>query len=322
MAEVLLNLILLFVASFVVYKASGFFVQSLANLSKRTRISKIFLAAFFVGIATSLPETIVSIISTVEGYPALAIGNALGSNIANLSLIIPLIVLIVNKDLKVDLESFSFRHSLFVLTATVLPFALILDRSLSLMDAFFLIVMFFLYSSYIFYYKKNKVGVFSFLNKIKDLFVEQHFWKDIFVFLFSLFTLILGSYVIVRLAEVLSRQLSLGFLEVGALLVAVGTSLPEFFVGLSAFRKKESDIVFGEILGSLVTNANLVVGLSALRTQVVLIDLTSYTLMTMFLFFVMILFYIFSLTQRKLQRSEAVMLLVVYALFVFLIRLV
>lgn len=322
MGEVFLNVVLLFLTSFVVYKAAAFFVQALVNLSKRTRLSKFFLAAFFVGIATSLPEIFIAVISTVAGYPVLAIGNALGSNIANLSLIIPLIVLIINKDLRIDLESFSFRHSLFVLTATVLPFSLILDRSLSLMDAFFLIIMFFLYSSYIFYYKNEKVGIFSFLEKIKDLFVEKHFWKDVFVLVFSVLTLILGSYVIVKLAGVLSDQVGLGYLEIGAVLVAVGTSLPEFFVGLSAFRKKEADIVFGEILGSLVTNANLVVGLSALRNQVVLVDLTSYTLMTMFLFFIMVLFYIFSLTQKRLKRSEAAVLLIVYALFVFLIRLV
>ena len=318
MVDVLINITLLFIISFVLYKAATFFVHSLQNLTKDRPISRFFLAAFFIGIATSLPEMFISVLSGFEGYPELAVGNALGSNITNLALVVPLIILFTQKSLKVDTESFSLRNALLILSATLLPFVLLLDRSLGFTDAVFLFFMFIIYSSYIFYHKHEKYGFFSLLEKIKEVFNHKDNWKDLVVIFFSLLTLILGSAAVVRVSVRLSHLLETELFVIGAVLVAVATSLPELLVGLAAARKKDSDIVFGEILGSLVTNANLVVGLAALKKPVVFIDLTSYTFSTLFLFFTFVLFYIFSLTQKKITKLEAGILLSVYMLFVFI----
>ncbi len=315
------KLFLLFSAGFVVYKASEIFVLSVKSLSRDGLLGKFFLASIFAGIATSLPEIFVAFSSSFEGYPTLSIGNALGSNIADLGLVVPLAILLTGTVAKVDKESFNLRSSLLVLAATVLPFMLVLDRVLSFYDGIFLLAMFFIYTFYVFE-KKKEHGFFSFLGRLKKALFHPDFWKGILGVALSLVVLVFGSDAIVRLTLLIGEELGISPFLSGLVFVALATSLPELFVATSALAKGESAIFFGDILGSLVTNANLVIGLSALKRPVVFLDLSDYAVSTIVLFGIMALFYLFSLTKRKIEKWEAIVLFSVYLLFLFLERVI
>ncbi len=314
---ILFKVFLLFSAALVVYKASEFFILSLKKLSKDGLLGKFFLASIFAGVATSLPEIFVSLSSSFEGYPHLSIGNAIGSNIADISFVIPLAIFLSGREVKIDDESFSLRSALLVLAATVLPFMLVLDRVLSFYDGIFLIFMFFVYSIYVFKGKKER-GIFSFLRRFKEALADSSFWKGLVGVVLSLAILVVGSDVIVKLSVDISHNLGLSVFVTGVVFVALATSLPELFVATVALAKGEAAVFFGDILGSLVTNANLVIGLSVLRRAVVFLDLTSYAVSVIALFIAMGLFYAFSFTKKKIERWEGAVLFAAYLIFLFL----
>jgi len=315
--SVMFKIFLLFTTAFFVYKASEVLIYSFKLLTKDGFLEKFFVAAIFAGIATSLPEIFVAISSSLENVPSLSIGNALGSNIADLAFVVPLAIFLSGNIARVNRENFSRKNALLLLTSTVLPFMLVLDRVLSFYDGLFLIFMFFVYAVYLFS-KKDRHGLFSFLGRVRRMLSKPHFWKGIFGLFVSLVILIIGSEVIVKLALSLSSDLDLSVFVAGLVFVALSTSLPELFVATAALAKGEDEIFFGDILGSLVTNANLVIGLSVLRRPVVFLDLSSYAVSVVILFLVLALFYIFALTKRKIEKWEAAVLFASYLLFLIL----
>ena len=315
--SIMFKLFLLFATAFVVYKASEGLVYSLKQMTKDGLLGKFFMAAIFAGVATSLPEIFVAISSSFENVPSLSIGNALGSNIANLSFVVPLAIFLSGKVAKVNKENLSRKSALLILTSTVLPFMLVLDRVLSFFDGLFLAFMFFVYAVYLFG-RKTEHGLFSFLRVIKKAFLQPHFWKGLFGVVLSLIVLVLGSDVIVRLSMSLAEDLGLSLFVAGLVFVALSTSLPELFVATAALAKEEEEIFFGDILGSLITNANLVIALSVLRRPVVFLDLSSYAVSVLILFLVLVLFYIFALTKRRIEKWEAAVLFSAYILFLIL----
>lgn len=315
------KIFLLFSVGIVVYKASEVLISSIKSLSKDGLLGKFFLASLFAGIATSLPEVFVALSASYEGYPSLSIGNALGSNIVNLGFVVPLAIFLAGKGIDVKKESFNLRNILLVLSATVFPFMLVLDRVLSFYDGLFLIAMFFIYVFYIFE-KKEGHGFLSILGRIKKTFLHPDFWKGMVGIIASLLILVLGSDIMVKLTLSIGEELNITPFLSGLVFVALATSLPELFVATSAIAKGESTIFFGDILGSLVTNANLVIALSTLAKPVVFLDLSDYAISTVFLFIIMALFYVFALTKRRIEKWEAVVLLACYVLFLILEKII
>ena len=316
---ILFAIIAVFVLCFILYKASEVFIHSIKALSDDGFLSKFFLASIFGGIATSIPEIFIGIASSLEKKPEIAIGNALGSNIADLSLVLPLAVLLLNQAININKEEISLKNAFLLLSSSFLPFLLAIDGSLSRVDGLFLIGMFFIYTFYIFQKRPSGIfGLFSFLKKISHEFHRKLIGKEFLSLLISLFTLIFTSDLLVRTTLFLSQALQIKIFLLSLFLIAVGTSLPELFVALQALRKHENAILFGDIFGSLVTNANLVVGLAGFIHPINFASLSTYTLSIIILFLSFILFTLFSFTKRKLEVWEAIVLLSLYVIFFIL----
>lgn len=317
---VLLAIISVFLLCFILYKAAKLFIDSIRIIADDGLLSKFLLASIFGGVATSVPEIFVGISAALEKKPTVALGNALGSNIADLALVVPLVVLISGSALKVGKEEFSVKNIFLILASSLLPFLLAVDGGISRIDGLFLTTMFFVYIIYLFQKRPRRLsfGIFSFLRKFNHQLRKKDVRRAFGLLFLSLLILIIASDLLVKIAVFLSWMLQMRIFLVSIFLLALGTSLPELFVSIGAVKSKDEAILFGDIFGSLITNANLVIGISALINPLSLTNFSQYTVSILALFFSFVLFIVFSYTKSKIEKWESLVMISVYLIFFLL----
>jgi len=302
--------------SFILYKASDYLVGAIHDLSGKTIFSVFFLASIFTGVATSIPELFVGITSAVEKNSEFGFGNAIGSNIANIALIMPIAILVSGMVLNIKRAHFSRQTILILLTASLFPFLLGADGTLSRIDGIFLLFLFFVYAIYIF--NKRPSGVYGFRNvlaRIVTSIEDKNIARAAIVAIGSTILMMFAAHFLLKSSLLLAHLLGIQPFLVALFIVAPGTSLPELFVAMVAIRKKEIDVLYGDIYGSLVANANLVVGLTALASPIRISVFSHYSLSIAALIITFSLFFIFSFTKRRFEKWEAIVLLGIYILF-------
>lgn len=299
------------------YKASEWLVRAIRILGDEGIFGIFFLSSIFVGVATSLPELFIAVNAAFAQTPQLYFGNIMGTNIADLAVVFPLAVLFIPIAVRVKRQEFSSRTVLLLITSTLFPFVLALDGLLSRWDGVFLVALFVLYSVYIFSHNTSRdVGFTSLWHRARRIFQrEESIYKAGIVVVFSVFVLIVASRLIVKNALLLTATMPISPFLVGLFILAPGTALPELFVGLAAARKKEVDILYGDIFGSLITNANLVIGISSIIYPFRFVMLPEHALSLLALFGAFVLFVTFTFTKREFARWEAVALILFYIIF-------
>ena len=238
------------------------FVGGSAALARHFGMPPLLIGMVIVGFGTSAPEMSVSALSAIEGNPALALGNAYGSNIANIALILGLAALIS----PIAVHSAVLRKELPILTlVTFLAGSLLWDGRLSRTDAWILLLVFAGFMGW---------TIWQGLRRREDTLaseVEQAFKTEpmplgraFFWLVVGLVVLIASSRLLVWGAVSLSRGFGVSDLVVGLTIVAIGTSLPELASSLIAARKGEHDIALGNVLGSNLFNTLAVVGIAGM----------------------------------------------------------
>ncbi|KZK75116.1 MAG: calcium:proton antiporter [Pelodictyon luteolum] len=264
------------------------FVEGSASLADHFGLPPLLIGMVIVGFGTSAPEMAVSALASLEGNPDLAIGNAYGSNITNIALILGLTALIS----PIKVESKILRKELPVLAAiTALAAFQIRDGYLSGMDALVLLGVFagmLTLTVVAGLYKKNDP-----LADEIDLELDIHAMplsRSLFFLGIGLVLLVLSSRMLVWGAVGIAAELGVSSLVIGLTVVAVGTSLPELATSVVATRKGEHDIALGNVLGSNIFNTLMVVGLAgviqpfAIQPEVFLRDIPVMALLTVLLF--------------------------------------
>jgi len=292
----------------------------LDEITERTKINAFGITAFFLALATSLPELFVAITAAMRGNPEIAIGNVLGSNIANLSLILGGAALI-SGSVKAN-DKFINGEVFHTFLAGSLPFLLLLDGDLTRFDGLMLLVVYMLYNMTVLHErrqeivkreKKEAIWWKRWWAQISDRDVERSMGKIVI----GVALLILSADMLVRLAEQVAVRMNIPMVLVGLVLVALGTSLPELSFEIVALRKKEAEMALGNILGSVVANSTLILGVTVLIHPLVLHDgLKPYLLATLAFIFVFVFFWLFVRTKQRLDRWEGLVLVIIYWVFV------
>ena len=280
-------------------------------------LGKFLLASIFAGIATSVPEIFVAVTAALEGSPNIGFGNAIGSNIANLGLVFALGVLLSPHLFRVHRQDFSLRTIFLLLTSCLFPFLLALDGSLSRVDGAFLMALFLLYSLFIFNKQADthKPGFFNFLYRLEHFLQKGEVKRQLLHVVLALTVLMISSHFMVKSAVFLSTVLNIRPFLIAVFVLAPGTSLPELFVAIASIKKREIDVLYGDLFGSMITNANLVIGLSSVITPYYLKVFPEYLLSLLGLLIIFVLFVVFSLSKNRFEKWEALVLLGVYLLF-------
>ena len=277
-----------------------------------TMLAEIFgmseMAAGFIllSVSTSLPELSVSVIASVMGEGGLSLGNVLGSNIANLTIIIGLAVVLSGVEVLIE-ESSQKELVQFLFLSSIIPLFVIQRGSLSLVLGLALIILFLYFSVTI----SKKAPETRALQKVRKMDKAKTILKFlvciIAVIAISKFTVDSG----IRMAEFFNVPPSV----IGATIVAFGTSLPELTTTIQAFRKKLHGMALGNIFGSCITNITLILGSSALLS----FSEVNVTATGSLMFFVLLstLFLWYTINTRKIiSRKRAYILIGVYVFFI------
>lgn len=287
-------------------------LKSAVGLSFRLNISKIIVGLTVVSFATSLPELIVSVQAALDGYPDIAVGNVIGSNIGNIGLVLG-VVLLINA-IQVDKSFFATDWPTKMIASTLLFVFLIIDGNLSRVEGFIFITLLIVFLIYL--VKQNK----KIIVEIPEVKEEAMSYLKIFGFLaIGGLALWLGSDLLVKGAVNLAIIFSVPERVIALTVVSIGTSIPELASSIIASLKKENDISIGNIIGSNIFNILSVLGITAIISPIKKIDANIMTQdIYWMLGFAIILLPLVLLPKRgSLSFKEGILLLTGYSVFIY-----
>jgi len=316
---VTMQVALLIVFCLTLVKSTEIIVVAVRNLARRSRLGTFSVTAFILALATSLPELVVGITASIEGLPEVVLGNILGSNIADISLVIGGAAIAAGS-LRVSGAALK-RDIYMTFGAAILPVLLIADHVLSAADGLVLLVVYVFFVMTILRKHAREVGEQAMSESpMKRLLLtvsKRGGRTDLLKFLLGVGFLVLSSHMVVQLAQDISLGLKLPILLVGLFLVAVGTSLPELVFEMKAVLAHQTSMAYGDLLGSIVANATLITGVSAVIHPIRLDNgLTPYYTAIGVFVLLYLLFILFGRSKSKLTRWEGMILLFVYFGFV------
>ena len=257
MLELGLNFLLFFLGCVFLYYSSDFLIEKSALISKSLQISPIIIGATVIALGTSLPELLVSLYSifspVVKDSSSIVIGNILGSNIANISLVIGFCVLFY----KLIFEGDILKDLLFILLLGLYALAcLFYQIHITYLHGIILLLLFI---GYIYYLISNNK-----IDKIEKENVSINWLGSIVIIILSIIGLALGTELVVKNAIGIANILNIDELAISITILALGTSLPELFSCMIAIKNKHYNLLLGNVIGSNVINIVFVLGFSSL----------------------------------------------------------
>ncbi|MDK2835201.1 MAG: cation:H+ antiporter [Methanolobus sp.] len=290
-------------------KGADWFVESAVSISEKSGIPKIIVGATIVSFATTSPEFAVSVTAVYMGHVDLSVGNAVGSAICNIGLVLGLIIAI--RAIDVDKHGF-VRKGAFMLISGLLLILTTLDEVLSSFDGILLLLVF---VGFMYYNYKLQRAVFDGEGNKRERTPLLDMKKDLLLFVTGALMVVLGSRILVDAGIAVAEWLGVPQMLIGLTLVALGTSLPELITAVSSTLKGHQDISIGNILGANIMDITLILGVSS---QISYLKIQKQSIMYDFpaMLLIMVLLVIFGITRRKLERWEGGLLLGVYLAYI------
>jgi cation:H+ antiporter len=302
------------IAGFVLLLYGGkFLVKGGVALANRFNVSSLVIGLTVVSFGTSAPELFVSLVAAIKNYPEVAIGNVIGSNIANIALVLALTALII----PIPVRSASVRiDAPFMIAVSFLVWILMLNGILGRFEGLIFIIFLMLYiTGLLWFSKKNKPEV-----REKNNAAQMSLGKIIFLLIIADTGLAFGSDLLVTNASIIAADLGISQRVIAITLVAFGTSLPELTTSVIAALKKEMDISIGNIIGSNIFNILAVLGITSIVKPIpVSQGFLTFDIFWMIGFSVLLLFFILPLKGGILSRPKALILFAGYCIYVYLL---
>ncbi|GIV59466.1 MAG: sodium:calcium antiporter [Rhodothermaceae bacterium] len=234
-------------------------VRGSVGLALRLGLSALVIGLTVVAFGTSSPELVVSVRAATAGESALALGNIVGSNIANIALILGLSALI--RPIQVQLQVIR-REIPVMIAVTLLLGALLLDGVIGRLDGLVLVLGIVAYTGVAYRLARREAAATAFDEAIAP--AARPLWASVTLVLAGLGGLLLGAQLLVRGAVTLAEALGISRAVIGLTVVAVGTSLPELATSVVAAFKREGDVSIGNVVGSNIFNILCILGVAAL----------------------------------------------------------
>ena len=306
----MVNILLLLVGLGLVVLGADWLVNGASSIARRAGISEFVIGLTIVGFGTSCPELVVSLSGAIEGNSDISVGNVVGSNIFNVLFILGLTAMVLpvgmtDKNRRIDIP--------ITLGVTILLVILGITGSMSgpVISRWEGVLMLLVFSAYLFY---------CFKSDSKDEFSETQratlsITKSIALTLTGLAGLIFGGDLFVDSATALSRQIGVSDKFIAVTILAGGTSLPELATSLVAAIKGKEQLALGNILGSNVFNAMLILGLSSVITPLSFASMTIVDIITLVLSAVLLLIWAYTGRKNRIDRREGAAMLLCYVAY-------
>lgn len=308
---------------YILIKGADFLVDGAAAVARRFGISQLLIGITLVGFGTSTPELITSIVAASKNESSLVLGNVIGSNIANVALILGISALIS----PLIIQSVTVRREMpFTIAASVALLVLIYDsffyginNYFSRGDAIILLIFFafFIYFTISEVLSKHKGREFKKLGKevkeameVRKQLTDIGFKKPVSLIFLGMIGVLAGGILVVDNAVIIAGLAGLSTTFIGLTIIALGTSLPELVTSAVAAYKKETDVAVGNIVGSNIFNLLFILSVAGIISPFAITTATvvDVTLMTV----IMIILLIFSFSQRVISRYEGAIFIINY----------
>lgn len=308
--------ILLVVLGFILLVVGGeFLVRSSVALSFKFNISKMVIGMTVVSFATSVPELLVSLQAALSGSPAIAINNVVGSNIANIGLVLGITALVGS--IAVDKSFYKLNWPVMMLFSLALYYFLKNDNELTALEGFILFVGLILFLIILMRGSKKDVVV----EEVNEALAMVSNFKIIIWLIIGGVALYFGSDWLVTGGKQIALSIGVSEAVIGVSLIAVGTSVPELAASIIAAAKQEKAISLGNLIGSNIFNIGTVLGLTAMVKSIPVTEpqILSNDLFWMLGFAFVLLPLVFVIKKFEITRPKGFFLVFAYGVFMFLL---
>lgn len=322
-----MSYVMLIVSLVLLVVGANWLVDGSAAIARRYHISEYIIGATIVGMGTSMPELVVSVVSGIGGHPDIAIGNVVGSNIFNVYLILGITALMM--PIKYTYENITrdiplnIGVSLLALILCALGIRFHGEYGLGRIEGLILIICFALYLWSTMKSERKQQTAKKEGNPLPDSDlvapVETSRYKSMTVcvlaIIFGLGGLIFGGDMFVDSASAIAREWGVSEAIIGLTIVAGGTSLPELVSSIIAVTKNKGQMALGNIVGSNIFNILLILGVSSLIQPLSMGDITFIDWGVMILSAVILMAAAVTFKRNQLDRADAAILLLLYAAY-------
>jgi cation:H+ antiporter len=307
-----MNALFIIIGLVLLVGGGNWLLKSAVALSLRLTIPKIIIGMTVVSLATSAPELIVSVKSAISGFPDLAMGNVIGSNIANLGLV--LAITIILGPINVQPSFYKTDWPMMMLASVIFYFFIIYDGILQGWEGTVMFVMLILFLVFLLRFQKPVV-----LDDLVEDDVPLPLYSIVLFLGIGGFALWGGSELLIKGAVGLAKSFGVSERIIAITIVSIGTSIPELAASVIAMLKKEKAISLGNLIGSNIFNLLAVLGITAMITPVEVQDegLLSNDIYWMLGFSLLILPLVFLPKGLRLGWRDGLVLLIAYLAFVY-----
>lgn len=315
----MLNVILVIIGFVLLIKGADLLVDGAGNIAKRFHIPEIIIGLTIVSIGTSMPELVVSVKSALDGHSDIAVGNVIGSNIANMFLILGVCSVIKSLEFKRETRLIENPFTLFV---TCLLFVLFNNggtENAHLITRFEGIILISLFVIFIIYNaimaKKGESFDVEDGEKQEVIQVEMSMLRAIMYVILGIVGLKFGGDLVVNSCVAIAKSFGISEELISLTIVAISTSLPELITSITATRKGETDMAIGNIIGSNIFNIVLILGVSAILCPINYAVSYNKYMIVLIMGTIMLCLYPFVGTKNKMTRSNGIPFVFIYALY-------
>jgi len=280
-------------------------IKYITRLAASLRISHFSIGFIIMALATSFPELFVGISSALAKNPSISLGNVIGANILDLTLVIAIPALL-GAGIKIKSKTLK-RDSIMMLLTALAPLILTaFDKTLSRSDGVILILIFIVYGWHLFTEKID------FKTNIEKKNTDKII--NILFFLGSIMILFLSSKFVVKFGSEIANGIGLPAIFVGLLFISLGTTLPELTFNIHSVLKKKPDLAVGNSMGSVICNSLLVLGVTSI-IHPIQNGFTIFFTSAIFMILISMLFIFFIKREKGLSITQAIILIILYVLF-------
>lgn len=328
--DAILNILFLLVGFFLLIKGADYFVDGSSTIAKKLKVPSIVIGLTIVAIGTSLPELAVSSMASAKNSNAMALSNVTGSNIFNLLMVLGITALFVNTQVKKSVLKREFPFLLVIsallvfVSADALWFSGIIGKvnifkfangsttigTIERLDGILLLAVFVGFIIWTVSYALTE------RSKQREEIEDEKLMSNLkctFCIIGGAIAIMLGGDLVVESAKSIALAVGMSETLVGLTIVALGTSLPELVTSIIAARKGEADLAVGNVVGSNIANALLVLGVSAAISPVTVTTMNAIDAMVAFIASLAV--FIMAKSQCIIKKKEGIILVFLYALY-------
>jgi cation:H+ antiporter len=298
------SLFIFVIALIMIVKGATLATKYAGRLAESFHLSQYTVGFIVVAIVSILPETFVAVNSALSNMSSFGLGVLFGSNVADLTLVLALVLLVNGRNIKVESKILK-NHNTYPFLL-IMPLVLGIDGHFSRLDGLALIL-----AGAIFYYLSFKDGI----EKTNVPNGREGRNKNFIFLFFSMAILLIGSHFTVTSATSLANFWGVNPILIGMLVVGLGTTMPELFFSLKAVKGKDDSLAIGDILGTVLADATVVVGILALIKPFSFPQIIIYVTGVFMVAASFVLFY-FMRSGKNLSKREGVLLFIFWIIFV------